>query len=296
MNIKIDQSTEVNTRVINNDLKSRLGGRLKFNNEFLTYDIGYTKLVYKNAGKTIKMRKDIDNQVKYIIKLKEHIKTLELLAYYFRVDSKTSELYPVGFPFKHLRPHKLCEYSSTVEYSNTSKDMYYIDIDYVSLLDGLATEISAEDSIGDIEYIEENLKEYDIVTPYSDSVLKDLGWIQDYTKISKRKIRISSYLINRKGKARDYYQFIHDTNLEYEKLINSTVNITLSLILKSIALKSFNEKQIVTLLDVDKSVISLAVTKKENTEDFIKWLRLPVIARVFGRQFCFCPRLTIIER
>lgn len=290
----VTQNSTFNEFMLNDLLHNTLEGAVRVDRRLLDSDI---KTVRNREKKTIgSSKKYISKHMKYLLELRRsNIGEVKKLKF----NCTNSVISSMPLRCEYYPGYKNIEKSSIADYTVTEQKCAYITIDYTSLMNGLALELSYPDYIGTLNEIEDDLKNINTIASYDSSILYNFEWLDDlyFLEAKECKMGDSDYYIGN-GISRDYFLNKVKTDDTYRNIIDHTNKELLCLILSNIAQECGNNRWKLQLLGVSETGFDFRfdIETEFAYEKLIKFLRGAIIARILGRKFCFYPELTIIER
>lgn len=182
--------------------------------------------------------------------------------------------------------------TSISEFIQTKSKEAYIKLDFKDLFNGVILEVLGLDYISDIEG---HLKNTRIATLNDGNILKDLGWSFDnlYKQAPGYACKSSEYVISSR-EGLDYFYERHSLEgSKFGDMITCTLKKLRLLILDEL-FKRCSEK--FSVIEFGDTWMLIGINIDNNYDKLISELRKPLVARIFGRMFCFYPDMTVIER
>lgn len=290
----VTQNNTFNEFMLNDILHNTLEGAVKIDRKLLDSDIKTVRTREKKSSGVVK--KNINKQMKYLLELR---RTATLDEKKLRFNCDQSSISSIPLRNEYYDGYKNIEKSSIADYTVTESKCAYITVDYKSLMNGLALELSYPDFIGSLNEIEDELKDINTMTSYDSSILYDFEWLDDlyFLDAKSGKICDSDYYIE-SGISRDY--FLNRVRIDgtYKNLVKHTNKVLLCILLSSISQECMNNRWKLQLLGVSETGFDFKfkIENKVAYEKFLQFLRGSITARILGRKFCFYPDVTIIER
>lgn len=300
---KINQGYDYNSTIINNMLENR-----KYFGTIDADSISFDQVnikTEKRKEKTIAKSKELKRQLEYTTAIKSAIKSREIklrtVENGLNIKAKITTM--KGFSLideQSIRGNKLVFPTNISSYINTKAGEAYISLDFKDLYCAIITEILGDDLIP-FDEVDEALESpvTSIILANDSSILYEEKLLDNeiYDSYKELGLRDSKYVIDSNTAMtyfRDEVQYDGTAKAVIEESFKKLRLALIELILKAEVKYSLYCNM--NLLDSYDTVVNVKADINKDYESLIDILRKPIQARIFGRNFCFYPDITIIER
>lgn len=300
---KINQGYSYDSTIINNMLENR-----KYSGTIDADSISFDQVnikTEKRKEKTIAKARELKKQLEYTTAIKSAIKSREIKLRTVEngLNIKAKITTNKGFSVideQSIRGNKLVFPTNISSYINTKAGEAYISLDFKDLYCAIITEILGDDLIA-FDEVDEVLESprTSILLANDSSILYEEELLDNsiYDTYKELALHDSKYVIDSKTAMtyfRDEVPYDGTAKMVVEESFKKLRLAIIEYILKTEVRYALDCGM--NLLDSYDTVVNVKVNINKNYESLIDVLRKPIQARIFGRNFCFYPDVTIIER
>jgi len=167
-----------------------------------------------------------------------------------------------------------------------------IALDYIEVLNIIATELAYRDLDFTNEFIENELKDIGLITIYDSKVLQNIIDDRAYDKVMVMRIGDTAYMAPNRKEIYTYFGDSLEYDGAYRKVLTESCNTAISIIVMNLLSKINSMGADVKVYAVFEDSVYFSVPDGRNA-DIEQVLTTPIVVRAFGRKFEVKPKVQI---
>lgn len=167
-----------------------------------------------------------------------------------------------------------------------------IALDYIEVLNIIATELAYRDLDFTNEFIENELKDIGLITIYDSKVLQNIIDDRAYDKVMVMRIGDTAYMAPNRKEIYTYFGDSLEYDGAYRKVLTESCNTAISIIVMNLLSKINSMGADAKVYAVFEDSVYFSVPDGRNA-DIEQVLTTPIVVRAFGRKFEVNPKVQI---